>query len=55
MLTPGLYSYDPEYEAFEFGKISALREIALALETPHQYYFMGKPLFSLTRRKQKAD
>lgn len=37
-----LASYDPEYEAFEFGKLSALREIALALETPYRWYCMGE-------------
>lgn len=34
-------SYDPDYSAFEFGKLSALREIAFALEEAYQYYYMG--------------
>jgi hypothetical protein len=35
-------SYDPEYEQWEFGKLSALREIALTIEGSYQYYYMGK-------------
>lgn len=35
------FSYDPEYEQWEFGKLSALREIALVLEEGYQYYYMG--------------
>lgn len=38
-LTAG--SYDPEYSDYEFGKISALREIALTSEGNYQYYYMG--------------
>jgi arginine-tRNA-protein transferase len=34
-------SYDPEYEVWELGKLSALREIALAVEGQHRYYYMG--------------
>jgi arginine-tRNA-protein transferase len=35
-------SYDPDYEQWEFGKLSAMREIALALEGSYQYYYMGR-------------
>ena len=35
-------SYDPDYEQWEFGKLSALREIALSIEDSYQYYYMGK-------------
>lgn len=34
-------SYDPAYEKWEFGKLSALREVALAVEGAYQYYYMG--------------
>jgi arginine-tRNA-protein transferase len=34
--------YDPDYEQWEFGKLSAMREIALALEGSYQYYYMGR-------------
>lgn len=44
-LTNGLYadphSYDPEYEKFELGKLSAMREIALTQEMHFQHYYMG--------------
>ncbi|KAL2360958.1 hypothetical protein RJZ56_006181 [Blastomyces dermatitidis] len=32
--------YDPEYSEYEFGKLSALREIALTIEGNYQYYYM---------------
>jgi arginine-tRNA-protein transferase len=35
-------SYDPEYEQWEFGKLSALREIAFAQENGYPYYYMGQ-------------
>jgi hypothetical protein len=34
-------SYDPEFEQWEFGKLSAMREIAFAIEAQYQYYYMG--------------
>jgi hypothetical protein len=34
-------SYDPEFGDWELGKLSALREIALAIESDYQYYYMG--------------
>lgn len=36
-----LSSYDPEYEQWEFGKLSALREIAFSIEHQYPYYYMG--------------
>ena len=36
-----LFSYDPSLEQWEFGKLSALREIAMTLEGDYQYYYMG--------------
>jgi arginyl-tRNA--protein-N-Asp/Glu arginylyltransferase len=35
-------SYDPDYEQWEFGKLSALREIAFAQENGYPYYYMGQ-------------
>src|ERR1700744_1642333 len=35
------FSYDPEYQHWDFGKTSALRETALALEAGYEYYYMG--------------
>lgn len=34
-------SYDPDYDAWEFGKLSALREVALTTENNYRYYYMG--------------
>lgn len=34
-------SYDPEWEDWELGKLSALREVALTREGHYQYYYMG--------------
>lgn len=34
-------SYDPDFSDWEFGKLSALREIAFTLEGAYQYYYMG--------------
>ncbi len=36
-----MQSYDPDYEHWEFGKLSAMREIALAIEEGYGYYYMG--------------
>ena len=35
------FSYDPEYQHWDFGKLSALREAAMALEMGYDYYYMG--------------
>lgn len=37
-------SYDPEYEQWQFGKLSAMREIAFCIENDYPYYYMGKLL-----------
>lgn len=34
-------SYDPDFEQWEFGKLSAMREIAFAVENGYPYYYMG--------------
>lgn len=36
------HSYDPAYEQWEFGKLSAMREIAFSLENDYRYYYMGR-------------
>ncbi len=35
-------SYDPSLEGWQLGKLSALREIALAIEGQYKYYYMGE-------------
>jgi arginine-tRNA-protein transferase len=34
--------YDPDFGQWGFGKLSALREIAMTIEDGYQYYYMGK-------------
>lgn len=46
--------YDPSYEKWEFGKLSALREVALALEDSYQYYYMGYYIHSCQKMRYKA-
>jgi arginyl-tRNA---protein transferase len=43
-------SYDPEFGDWEFGKLSALREIAFALEEGYKYYYMGMPCLAIVLR-----
>jgi hypothetical protein len=35
-------SYDPDFEEWQLGKLSALREIALAFEGRYKWYYMGQ-------------
>ena len=35
-------SYDPDFEEWQLGKLSALREIALAFEGQYKWYYMGQ-------------
>ncbi|EXJ82632.1 arginine-tRNA-protein transferase [Capronia epimyces CBS 606.96] len=46
--------YDPEYQDWDLGKISALREIALALEGHYEYYYMGYYIHSCIKMRYKA-
>ncbi|OJD20243.1 hypothetical protein ACJ73_08422, partial [Blastomyces percursus] len=47
--------YDPEYSEYEFGKLSALREIALTIEGHYQYYYMGFYIHSCQKMRYKAN
>lgn len=49
------FIYDPTYEKHSLGKISALREIALAEEYGHAYYYMGYYIHDCAKMKYKAD
>ena len=42
-------SYDPDYGYWDFGKISALHEIALADEGGYEYYYMGQSQSKMRR------
>lgn len=46
--------YDPDFEQFEFGKLSAMREIALAMENHHKYYYMGFYIHTCIKMRYKA-
>lgn len=35
-------SYDPDFEEWQLGKLSALREIALSFEGQYKWYYMGQ-------------
>ena len=47
--------YHSDFEQWEFGKLSALREAALTHEGGYQYYYMGYYIHSCTKMKYKAD
>ncbi len=36
--------YDPGFGQWEFGKLSALREISMTIEGGYQFYYMGQEL-----------
>ncbi|KAH6618560.1 arginine-tRNA-protein transferase 1 [Boeremia exigua] len=52
----GVYMlYHSDYEKWQFGKLSALRETVLALEGGYQYYYMGYYIHSCTKMRYKGD
>jgi len=46
--------YDPDFGEWEFGKLSAMREISLTLEGGYQYYYMGFYIHSCQKMRYKA-
>ncbi|KUL90214.1 hypothetical protein ZTR_01897 [Talaromyces verruculosus] len=46
--------YDPEFGDWEFGKLSALREIAFAMEEGYKYYYMGYYIHTCQKMRYKA-
>ncbi|KAF2749192.1 arginine-tRNA-protein transferase 1 [Sporormia fimetaria CBS 119925] len=51
----GVYlMYHPDFEKWSFGKLSALREAALALEHGYGYYYMGFYIHSCPKMRYKA-
>ncbi|OJJ80600.1 arginyltransferase [Aspergillus glaucus CBS 516.65] len=46
--------YDPDYETWEFGKLSALREVALTIEGNYRYYYMGYYIHSNQKMRYKG-
>jgi arginine-tRNA-protein transferase len=52
----GVYMlYHSDYEEWQFGKLSALREAALAFEGGYQYYYMGYYIHTCTKMRYKGD
>lgn len=52
----GVYMlYHSDFEQWQFGKLSALREITLTIEGEYQYYYMGYYIHSCTKMKYKGD
>jgi arginine-tRNA-protein transferase len=49
------FIYHSDFEKFGFGKISALREAALALEGGYQYYYMGYYIHTCKKMRYKND
>lgn len=47
--------YHSDFEKWQFGKLSALREAALALDGGYRYYYMGYYIHSCTKMKYKGD
>lgn len=49
------FVYHQDYEKWSFGKLSALREAAMALEDGYAFYYMGYYIPSCTKMRYKAD
>jgi arginine-tRNA-protein transferase len=47
--------YHSDIEKWQFGKLSAMREAAFALEGDYQYYYMGYYIHSCTKMRYKGD
>lgn len=49
------FIYHPDFEQYSFGKLSALREAALAVEDQYRYYYMGYYIHSCKKMRYKSD
>ncbi|KAF4551999.1 Arginyl-tRNA--protein transferase-like protein [Elsinoe fawcettii] len=49
------FLYHRDFEKWSFGKLSALREAALALEGGYEYYYMGYYIHSCQKMQYKGD
>ncbi|KAI1833930.1 hypothetical protein DTO006G1_308 [Penicillium roqueforti] len=47
--------YDPAYEQWEIGKLSAMREIAFSIENQYMYYYMGYYIHNCQKMRYKAN
>lgn len=52
----GVYAiYHSDYEKWNFGKLTALREASMALEEGYGYYYMGYYIHSCQKMRYKGD
>ena len=52
----GVYAiYHSDFEKWSFGKLSALREAALAVEGGYQWYYMGYYIHDCVKMRYKGD
>jgi len=49
------FIYHSDFERWSFGKLSALREAALALEGGYEYYYMGYYIHGCKKMRYKGD
>jgi arginine-tRNA-protein transferase len=49
------FIYHSDFEKWSFGKLSALREAALAVEGEYVYYYMGYYIHSCNKMRYKGD
>jgi len=49
------FIYHSDFEKWSFGKLSALREAALALEGDYEYYYMGYYIHGCKKMRYKGD
>ncbi|KAK0280024.1 Arginyl-tRNA--protein transferase 1 [Friedmanniomyces endolithicus] len=49
------FLYHSDFEKWSFGKLSALRETALALEQGYEYYYMGYYIHCCKKMRYKGD
>lgn len=49
------FIYHQDFEKWSFGKLSAMREAALALEGGYEYYYMGYYIHQCVKMRYKGD
>ncbi|TKA81403.1 hypothetical protein B0A49_00862 [Cryomyces minteri] len=49
------FLYHRDFEKWSFGKLSAMREAALAVEKGYEYYYMGYYIHSCAKMRYKGD
>ncbi|KAI5271791.1 arginine-tRNA-protein transferase 1 [Aureobasidium subglaciale] len=49
------FIYHQDFEKYSFGKLSAMREAALALESGYEFYYMGYYIHECVKMRYKGD